>query len=140
VKNDFEYILFLRKGGAYRSPSPMQKALSMLTKEEMQSWLRTAWADIKGESTRNGHPAPYPLKLAERLIRLFSFAGDTVLDPFVGTGTTSLAAMSTGRNSIGFEIDAVYLRMAKERLTKAVLVGTKPQLTNPKLEIDASIR
>lgn len=140
VKNDFEYILFLRKGGSYRSPSPMQKALSMLTRGEMQSWLRTAWSDIKGESTRNGHPAPYPVRLAERLIRLFSFAGDTVLDPFVGTGTTSLAAINAGRNSIGLDIDPVYLAMAKERLTKAVLVGARPQLTEPKLELAMSSR
>ncbi len=66
VKNDFEYILFLRKGGSYRSPSPIQKALSMLSKPEMQGWLRTAWTDIKGESTRKGHPAPFPPELAER--------------------------------------------------------------------------
>lgn len=140
VKNDFEYVLFLRKGGAYRSPSPTQKALSMLTREEMQSWLRTAWTDIKGESTRNGHPAPFPVKLAERLVRLFSFAGDTVLDPFCGTGTTSLAAINAGRNSLGFDIDQRFLRMAKERLTKAVLIGMKPQLTEPKLDIAASTR
>ena len=50
----------------------------------MKSWLRSAWIDIKGESTRRGHPAPYPQSLAERLIKLFSFAGDTILDPFVG--------------------------------------------------------
>ncbi len=140
VKNDFEYVLFLRKGGAYRSPSPMQKALSMLTREEMQSWLRTAWTDIKGESTRNGHPAPFPVRLAERLIRLFSFAGDTVLDPFVGTGRTPLAAINAGRNSLGFDIDPTFLRMAKERLTKAVLIGAKPQLTAPKLDFGASVR
>ena len=58
IKNDAEYILFLRKGGEYRSPSSIQKALSMLTKDEMKSWLRSAWVDIKGESTRRGHPAP----------------------------------------------------------------------------------
>jgi site-specific DNA-methyltransferase (adenine-specific) len=52
--------------------------------------------DVKGESTRKGHPAPFPVALAERLIRLFSFAGDTVLDPFAGTGTTALAAMACG--------------------------------------------
>ncbi|MFY9742717.1 MAG: site-specific DNA-methyltransferase, partial [Candidatus Sulfotelmatobacter sp.] len=101
VKNDFEYILFFRKGGSYRSPSITQKALSMLSKNEMKAWLKTAWTDIKGESTRRGHPAPFPVELAERLIRLFSFAGDVVLDPFVGTGTTTLAAMNVGRNSVG---------------------------------------
>ena len=116
IKNDAEYILFLRKGGEYRSPSNTQKALSMLNKDEMKSWLRSAWFDIKGESTRRGHPAPYPQSLAERLIKLFSFAGDTVLDPFVGTGTTSLAAVTAGRNSIGNEIEPAYFKMAKQRL------------------------
>ena len=116
IKNDTEYILFLRKGGEYRSPSSIQKALSMLTRDEMKSWLRSAWIDIKGESTRRGHPAPYPQSLAERLINLFSFAGDTILDPFVGTGTTNLAAIATGRNSIGNEIELAYLKIAEQRL------------------------
>jgi site-specific DNA-methyltransferase (adenine-specific) len=119
IKNDVEYILFLRKGGAYRSASPMQKALSMLTKEEMQAWLRSIWSDVRGTSTRNGHPAPYPVELAERLIRMFSFAGDTVLDPFVGTGSTSLAALAMGRNSIGNEIESTYIEYAYEKLATA---------------------
>jgi site-specific DNA-methyltransferase (adenine-specific) len=120
IKNDVEYILFLRKGGEYRSPSPVQRALSMLNKEEMQNWMRSSWTDIRGQSTRNGHPAPYPLPLAERLIKMFSFAGDTVLDPFVGTGTTSLAALNTGRNSIGVEIEPRYLAQAYARMRDAV--------------------
>jgi site-specific DNA-methyltransferase (adenine-specific) len=119
VKNDVEYILFLRKGGDYRSPSPIQRALSMLTKEEMQSWMRSSWTDIKGESTRKGHPAPYPLALAERLIKMFSFAGDTVLDPFAGTGTTAFAALISGRNSISVEIEPKYVAMAQDRLREA---------------------
>jgi modification methylase len=116
VKNDIEYVLFMRKGGTYRSVSPIKKALSMLTKEEMQSWLRSIWTDVKGTSTRNGHPAPFPVEVADRLIRLFSFAGDTVFDPFLGTGTTSVAALLAGRNSIGNEIEPVYLEHAYERL------------------------
>ena len=120
IKNDVEYILFLRKGGEYRSPSPVQRALSMLNKEEMQSWMRSSWSDIRGESTRNGHPAPYPLPLAERLIKMFSFAGDTVLDPFAGTGTTCLAALNTGRNSFGVDIESTYLAQARARLVEAV--------------------
>src|SRR6266480_5875101 len=123
IKNDVEHILFFRKGGTYRSPTPMQKALSMLSKEEMQKWLVTAWSDVKGESTRAGHPAPFPETLAERLSRLFSFAGDTVLDPFVGTGTTCIAAINTGRNSIGVEIEKKYLTMAERRLKFAAAQG-----------------
>lgn len=121
VKNDTEYILFLRKGGKYRSIQPLQKALSMLTKEEMQGWLRSGWADLPGASTtRNGHPAPYPIEVAERLIKLFSFAGDTVLDPFLGTASTTFAAIMTGRNSIGVEIEPTYLKSANQRLASFV--------------------
>lgn len=116
VKNDVEYILFLRKGGQYRSATPLQKALSMLNREEMQSWFRSFWTDVKGSSTRNGHPAPYPVELAQRLIRMFSFAGDTVLDPFLGTGSTSLAAIRAGRNSLGCEIEPAYIKQAYEKL------------------------
>ncbi len=119
IKNDIEYILFLRKGGQYRSPSTLQRALSMLTKDEMQAWMRSSWSDIKGESTRRGHPAPFPAALAERLIKMFSFAGDTVLDPFSGTGSTALAALNAGRNSISNEIEPKYHHLAEQRLGEA---------------------
>jgi len=117
VKNDTEYILLLRKGGAYRSVQPLQKALSMLTKEEMQGWLRSGWTDLPGASTtKSKHPAPYPSELAERLIKLFSFAGDTILDPFLGTASTTTAAIRTGRNSIGVEVEPQYLEAAQEKV------------------------
>jgi site-specific DNA-methyltransferase (adenine-specific) len=119
IKNDIEYILFLRKGGEYRSPTTLQRVLSMLTREEMQSWTRSTWNDIKGESTKRGHPAPYPVRLAERLIKMFSFAGDTILDPFAGTGSTALAALQTGRNSVSNEIEPAYLGLAEDRLRAA---------------------
>lgn len=120
VKNDVEYILFMRKGGEYRKVTPLQKVLSILTKEEMQSWWRSIWTDLRGASTRNGHPAPYPPALAERLIRMFSFAGDTVLDPFAGTGSTAVAAIASGRHSVNVEIDAGYVKIAKENINKAI--------------------
>lgn len=120
IKNDIEQILFLRKGGTYRSPSSLQRVLSMLSRDEMKTWLRAAWADIRGESTRKGHPAPYPVELAERLIRMFSFVGDVVLDPFCGTGTTTIAAINAGRNSIGVEIEPAYLPIARRRVGTAL--------------------
>jgi site-specific DNA-methyltransferase (adenine-specific) len=119
IKNDVEYILFLRKGGEYRSTPSLQKALSMLTREEMKNWQRSAWSDLRGASTRDGHPAPFPVELAERLIKLFSFAGDTILDPFAGTGSTSQAAIMAGRNSIANEIEPAYIEIARQRIMKA---------------------
>ncbi|MEZ5648757.1 MAG: site-specific DNA-methyltransferase [Alphaproteobacteria bacterium] len=138
VKNDIEYILFMRKGGEYRKVTPLQKALSLLTKEEMQSWWRSIWTDIRGASTRNGHPAPYPSTLAERLIRMFSFAGDTVLDPFSGAGSTAIGAIAAGRNSINVEIEPPYIAIAKENIGKVVaqkrLTGavSAELITNPR--------
>jgi modification methylase len=120
VKNDIEYILFMRKGGEYRKVRPLQKALSMLTKAEMQHWWRSIWTDVKGASTRQGHPAPYPAVLAERLIRMFSFAGDTVLDPFGGTGSTAIAAINSGRNSISTDIEPEYIEIARRNIAKTI--------------------
>lgn len=118
IKNDIEYILFLRKGGEYRTTPAIQKALSMLTKDEMRNWQKSIWTDVRGASTREGHPAPFPVELAERLIKLFSFAGDIVLDPFAGTGSTSQAAIITSRNSIANEIEPAYLEIARQRISK----------------------
>jgi modification methylase len=86
----------------------------------MQSWFCSFWADIKGASTRDGHPAPYPVELAERLIRMFSFAGDTILDPFLGTASTTIAAIRAGRHSIGNEIEPKYLKLARDRVRKEI--------------------
>lgn len=115
IKNDIEYILLLRKPGSYRRPTAEMRALSLIGEAEHREWFRQIWT-IPGASTRN-HPAPYPLELAVRLVRMFSFVGDTVLDPFSGTGTTSLASAECGRNSIGYEIDEAYFRFAEDRLT-----------------------
>jgi site-specific DNA-methyltransferase (adenine-specific) len=133
IKNDIEYILFFRKGGEYRSASPLQKALSMLTREEMKTWQRSIWSDVRGASTRDGHPAPYPVELAQRLIRMFSFAGDTVLDPFAGTGSTTQAAIMCGRNSIANEIEPAYLEIARRRILQT---ARQPRLVGaPEAEI-----
>src|SRR5438552_2093702 len=116
IKNDAEFILMLRKPGGYRQPTTAQRDSSRFTKEEHQEWFQQIWT-IPGESTRE-HPAPYPEKLAYRLVRMFSFTGDTVLDPFMGTGTTLLAAARCDRNAIGVELESAYIRIAKRRLDK----------------------
>jgi modification methylase len=114
IKNDMEFILMQRRPGAYRRPTREQREASMIDKKNFAAWFSQIW-DIPGASTR-GHPAPFPLELADRLVRMFSFVGDTVVDPFLGSGTTSLAAARAGRNSIGIEIDPDYAAAALERL------------------------
>jgi DNA modification methylase len=118
IKNDIEYILMQRKPGGYRKPSVTTRILSLISAENHQRWFQQIWSDVTGASTKS-HPAPYPSELAERLIRMFSFVGDTVLDPFLGTGTTSSAAAKWGRNSIGVELDPHYFEMAVARLANS---------------------
>ena len=115
IKNDIEHIVMLRKPGGYRTTPMIQRALSMLQRDEMNAWMRPVWSDIRGASLRDGHPAPFPVEIAERLIRMFSFAGDTILDPFAGSGSTSVGAIRTGRNSISVEIEEQYLNAATRR-------------------------
>jgi site-specific DNA-methyltransferase (adenine-specific) len=116
IKNDIEFILMQRKPGGYRKPTELQRQMSKIEKHDYHEWFSQFW-HITGASTKN-HPAPFPLKLAYRLVRMFSFYGDTVLDPFCGTGTTMVAAMRCNRNSIGVEIDPKYCRMAANRVRK----------------------
>jgi len=116
IKNDIEYILFQRKPGGYRSPSIEERVLSVIPAHRYQEWFQQVWS-IPGASTRD-HPAPFPLELAERLVRMFSFVGDVVLDPFMGTGTTNLAAGKWGRNSVGIDIEPAYVDMARARLKR----------------------
>ncbi len=114
IKNDMEYILMQRKPGGYRKPSLEQRKQSKIDKNDFNDWFKQIW-NITGASTKN-HPAPFPLKLATRLVRMFSFYDDTVLDPFCGSGTTMIAALRNGRNSIGIDIDKEYCRMTARNL------------------------
>ena len=115
IKNDIEFILMQRKPGGYRSPSRLERLLSIVPADLYQVCFKQIWSDITGASTAK-HPAPFPEQLAERLIRMFSFVGDTVLDPFMGTATTNYAAGCWGRNSIGIEIDPEYYAAARKRM------------------------
>jgi modification methylase len=114
IKNDMEFILMQRKPGGYRQPTETQRELSRIPKEEFREWCQQTWT-LTGASTRE-HPAPYPLELAMRLVKMFSFVGDTILDPFAGTATTLLAAAKCHRNSVGTEIDPQYFKFAQNRL------------------------
>ena len=126
MKNDVEYILLQRKPGGYRKPDMASRLMSVLPAEDHAEWFQQVWR-LAGASTRD-HPAPFPLLLAERLIRMFSFVGDTVFDPFLGTGTTSAAAAVWGRNSVGCEVDPVYFAQCVSRMQSTLSAPRQPAL------------
>ncbi|HWV36260.1 MAG TPA: site-specific DNA-methyltransferase [Thermomicrobiales bacterium] len=128
IKNDVEYILLFRKPGAYRKPTVTQRALSLLEPDEHRRWFRSIWTDVQGQSRAGGHPAPFPVEIASRLIRMFSFVGDTVLDPFWGSGSTTLAAIDAVRSSIGFDIEKKYLEIGRERLAQTRTFAVPPRI------------
>jgi len=115
IKNDIEFILMFRKPGGYRHPTREQRDLSVIDRPDQAHWFRQVWDDVPGD-IRRGHPAPFPTEIARRLIGMYSFVGDTVLDPFWGVGHTTLAAIDMRRCSIGFEIEPAYVEMSKRKL------------------------
>ena len=122
IKNDLEHILFLRKPGGYRKPTPQMEAASRIQTDDYVRYFAPVWTDVTGQ-VRRDHPAPYPVEIPRRLIHMFSFAGDAVVDPFAGTGTTAIAAMETGRDSISVEIDPGYVTAMEHRLMTSGLPG-----------------
>lgn len=118
VKNDIEHILFFRKPGGYRKPTQEMESRSFISTDDYVKWFTPVWTDVTGQLRRD-HPAPFPLEVPRRLIRMFSFAGDIVVDPFAGTGTTALAALETGRSSISVEIEPAYITLIEERFSRA---------------------
>jgi modification methylase len=123
VKNDLEHILFLRKPGGYRNPTAMQEKRSRIETDEYARLFAPVWTDVTGQLRRD-HPAPYPVEIPRRLIRMFSFVGDTVLDPFAGTGSTAVAALETGRHSISIDIEPTYVATIEHRLAARSLDAT----------------
>lgn len=129
IKNDIEFILMQRKSGGYRRPTDAMRVLSVIGERFHRKWFRQI-VTVRGASTRQ-HPAPYPLELIDPLIRMFSFVSDTVLDPFSGTGTTSIAALRCGRNSIGIEVEPTYHKLAVNRIEDAIRVDFLPATLIP---------
>ena len=125
LKLDYEFILLFKKQGIPPKPTPEQKELSVISKEDWNTYFSGHWyfAGAKQE----GHIAMFPEELPARLIKMFSFTGDTVLDPFLGSGTTSLAARNLGRHSIGYEINGNFVPAIRKKLQieQADLYGTE---------------
>lgn len=120
LKMDYEFILLFKKLGNAPKPTKEQKAASAMTKEEWSQYFSSHW-NFNGVK-QLGHIAMFPEELPKRLIKMFSFVGETVFDPFAGSGTTSLAAKNLGRNSIGYEINKDFAPIIKEKLCNNQLV------------------
>ena len=114
LKMDYEFILLFKKLGNAPKPTAQQKSDSEMTKEEWSQYFSSHW-NFNGVK-QMGHIAMFPEELPKRLIKMFSFVGETVFDPFAGSGTTSLAAKNLGRNSIGYEINKDFAPIIKEKL------------------------
>lgn len=134
VKNDIEHILFFRKAGGYRKPTAEMEKRSFISAADYAKWFSPLWSDVTGQLRRD-HPAPYPVEIPRRLIRMFSFVGDTVLDPFAGTGSTALAAIETGRNSVSVEIEPEYVAFAEARLRNLKLSGQMEVRRSDRVEV-----
>jgi hypothetical protein len=114
VEIDFEYILLFKKPGTLMKKSAELKKSAAMSRDEWKSWFSGHWE--LGGARKKSHEAPFPEEIPRRLIRMFSFPGDTVLDPFLGTGTTAAVAAELRRNAIGYEINGEFVRLAMEKL------------------------
>ncbi len=114
LRDTHEYILVFSKGSFSRK-KPEGKA-DTITREQFMEWTKSVWIMNPESAKKVGHPAPFPVELPYRLIQLYTFTGDIVLDPFMGSGSTAIAALKSDRKYIGYEVDPKYIKLAEERI------------------------
>lgn len=135
VKLDFEYILLFKKQGDAPKPTKEQKEQSAMTNEEWNTYFNGHW--YFNGAKQDKHLAMFPEELPKRLIRMFSFPGETVLDPFMGSGTTAAVARALGRNSVGYEINPDFIPLIKSRIGGDTLYErANVEIVEQKVEID----
>lgn len=115
MRDVHEYILVFSKGTMRRDGGDRK---STITKDEFLEYTKSIWSFSTESAIRVGHPAPFPVELPYRLIQLYTFEGDVVLDPFCGSGTTCVAALKTGRHYIGFDNNPEYVELARRRIAE----------------------
>ena len=118
LRDVHEYILIFSKGNYKRERDKNEKEFRYdnISKEEFIEWTKSIWTMNPESAKRIGHPAPFPEELPNRLIKLFSFTNDIVIDPFMGSGTTAIAAIKNNRNFVGYEINEEYINLANNRI------------------------
>jgi site-specific DNA-methyltransferase (adenine-specific) len=117
LRDVHEYILVFSKG-SFRRGNPIKRP-STIARDEFLEFTRSVWTFPAESARKVGHPAPFPLELPYRLIQLYTFQGETVLDPFMGSGQTALAALKAGRQYVGYELDPDYVALAAQRIAAA---------------------
>jgi DNA modification methylase len=117
LRDTHEYILVFCKGTFSRRKPPHKT--DTISREQFMEWTKSVWQINPESAQKVGHPAPFPVELPYRLIQLYTFSGDIVLDPFMGSGSTAIAALKSGRKYIGYEVDLRYVRLAEERIAAA---------------------
>ncbi len=116
LRDVHEYILVFSKGDFSRGPSKSEDKVATIERDEFMEFTKSIWTFNAESARRVKHPAPYPIDLPERLIKLYTYTNDIVLDPFMGSGTTALAAFNNNRKYVGFEINDEYRKVAEKRL------------------------
>ncbi len=114
LRDVHEYILVFSKG-SFERKKPAGKE-NTISKEQFMEWTKSVWTMNPESAKKVGHPAPFPIELPFRLIQLYTYKGDVVLDPFMGSGTTAIAALKAGRKYIGYDNDPAYVKLAQERI------------------------
>lgn len=114
LRDTHEYILVFSKGSFSRE-KPADKQ-DTITREQFMEWTKSVWTMNPESAKKVGHPAPFPVELPYRLIQLYTYTGDIVLDPFMGSGSTAIAALKANRKYVGYEIDPLYKQLAEERI------------------------
>jgi site-specific DNA-methyltransferase (adenine-specific) len=118
LRDVHEYILVFSKGNFGRDRLDGEK--NTITKDEFLEYTKSVWAFPAESAKKIGHPAPFPIELPYRLIQLYTFEGDVVLDPFMGSGQTALASLKSGRHYVGYEVNSDYVELARKRITERV--------------------
>jgi len=114
LRDTHEYILIFSKGAFARKKSGDKE--DTITREQFMEWTRSVWTMNPESAKKVGHPAPFPVELPYRLVQLYTYKGEVVLDPFMGSGSTAIAALKSDRKYIGYEVDPEYIRLAEKRL------------------------
>lgn len=115
LRDVHEYILIFSKGNYKREREDKQNSI---TKEQFIEWTKSIWTMNPESAKKIGHPAPFPEELPYRLIQLYSFVDDIILDPFMGSGTTAVSALKSDRKFVGYDTDEKYIKLAEKRLSR----------------------